>query len=133
MNVRSFSLGIAPRRLLSIALVWMFGWPTIPPLDRTLERDRAKDKLFRIASDYFKTKNQLEVISSAIGGHVREYGQLPRSLKDLAERLPGAMRVDLWGREFAYRIEGDGMYDVRSLGEDGLVGTSDDVIGGWED
>ena len=62
--------------------------------------------------------------NSDIRAHIARTGQLPASLTDIYSEEP----LDAWGNVLHYEREGDGSYELISLGPDHLLGTEDDDI-----
>lgn len=82
------------------------------------------------------TRERLELIDDWIRGSIARSGRIPASLDDVRPPESDAPRYvplerflrDGWGRAIEYHYSADtGTYELRSLGEDGVVGTSDDV------
>ena len=82
------------------------------------------------------TRERLEVIDDWIRGSIARSGKAPASLDELRPPEADAARYvplarflrDGWGRAIEYHYSpGTGSYELRSPGEDGVVGTRDDV------
>jgi hypothetical protein len=58
----------------------------------------------------------------------RPEGAPPTTLDPIVERSGYAHRTDLWGGEMRYRHQGI-WYEVRSAGPDGMLYTTDDIVG----
>ena len=82
------------------------------------------------------TRERLELIDDWIRGSIARSGRAPASLDELrppeadaARYVPlGRFLRDGWGRAIEYHYSPDtGSYELRSPGEDGVIGTRDDV------
>ena len=82
------------------------------------------------------TRERLELIDDWIRGSIARTGKAPASLDELRPPESDAGRYvplerflrDGWGRSIEYHYSADTKtYELRSPGEDGVVGTRDDV------
>jgi hypothetical protein len=82
------------------------------------------------------TRERLDLIDDWIRGSIARSGKAPASLDELRPPESDAGRYvplerflrDGWGRSIEYHYSDDaGTYELRSSGEDGVLGTSDDV------
>lgn len=82
------------------------------------------------------TRERLELIDGWIRGSIARSGRAPASLDELRPPEADAARYvplarflrDGWGRAIEYHYSPDtGSYELRSPGEDGVIGTRDDV------
>lgn len=83
------------------------------------------------------TEVHLGVLVDSIGMYHLDHHALPQTLEDLlqkdartGERYILRIPRDPWRHPYMYRIlnEGRGQFEVRSVGEDGIVETDDDVV-----
>lgn len=68
----------------------------------------------------------MAAIANAVDMYQVKSGRLPARLEDLVPTHITTIRLDPWGRAYAYEISGEG-YCVRSRGPDGELGTDDDI------
>jgi len=83
-------------------------------------------------------RERMRHLAEAIDAYRRAHGSLPESLHALTESTDGAgwcwidaVPHDPWGNALGYRLMEDGTWLLRSVGEDGLPDTEDDVV--WPD
>ena len=85
-------------------------------------------------SNYQAARTQMKSFGNAIQQYKMSNKKLPDSLEDLTqtdgpnpypymERIP----LDPWDNEYEYRVIDRNTYEIRSMGEDGLPDTDDDV------
>ncbi len=66
---------------------------------------------------------------AAIADHRTRTGSYPADLSVIQGQLPPEMMTDNWGNQFVYEVSSDGSkFTIRSMGEDGIDGTTDDVF-----
>ncbi|MGH7203252.1 MAG: DUF4190 domain-containing protein [Candidatus Levyibacteriota bacterium] len=59
----------------------------------------------------------------------KSHGKYPKSLEDLTKEQYAIFPTDQYLRPFYYKVSNDGQsYDLRSLGPDGELNTSDDIL-----
>lgn len=106
--------------------------------DADRERGAVPDTIAPIGTgtELLLTRERLELIDDWIRGSIARSGKAPASLDELRPPESEAARYvplerflrDGWGRSIAYHYSADtGTYELRSPGEDGVVGTRDDV------
>ena len=83
------------------------------------------------------TRIQMSNLSDTISTYYLARRSLPQSLDDLTtedaktgERYIDHIPLDAWKRPYAYRVVDAGRrrYEIRSSGEDGVMGTEDDLV-----
>jgi type II secretory pathway pseudopilin PulG len=84
-----------------------------------------------------ESRNRLRVIRLSLNQFVRKNGHLPASLDEICTRgvpcphMPAGDNLrgltDGWNRPFQYRLL-NAEYELRSVGEDGKAGSSDDIV-----
>jgi hypothetical protein len=80
-------------------------------------------------SENTATADMIEISNALVDYHRTNGGSLPTSLDDLVPTFLRRLRLDPWGRAYYYRpLPGYFRYELRSLGPDGVMGTSDDRI-----
>jgi Type II secretion system (T2SS), protein G len=106
--------------------------------DSASSRDTARDTLAPVGSgtERLLTRERLSLIDGWIRATITRTGNAPRSLDDVRPPEEEASRYiplerflrDGWGREITYEyIPASRSYELRSSGEDGAPGTSDDL------
>lgn len=66
---------------------------------------------------------------AAVSEHRSRTGSYPADLSVIQGQLPAEMTTDNWGNQFVYEVSADGSkFTIRSMGEDGIDGTTDDVF-----
>jgi general secretion pathway protein G len=79
---------------------------------------------------------RLRAVADAVERFRRDHGRLPSALDDLRANAPGGAPylhrapLDPWGRAIEYRVLGPARdrFVLRSLGEDGVEDTEDDLF-----
>jgi len=86
-------------------------------------------------ADINRAKVQIDIFEQSIERYYLRHRKLPTSLDQLAEEDPregGAIMdsipYDPWGNEFEYKRLDNKKFIITSPGEDGTVGTDDDVV-----
>jgi hypothetical protein len=83
------------------------------------------------------TRERLDLLADWIGAAVGRGAPIPASLDDIRPPADQASLYvplerflrDGWGRSIEYEVNPDsGSYELRSSGEDGVMGTGDDVV-----
>jgi len=82
------------------------------------------------------------MLTAAIRMYELDQGKLPDSLSDLVEPdgsktwvgpyVGGKFPRDAWGKQIQYRVLGVKDFELRSVGPDGVEGTSDDMVKGTQ-
>lgn len=77
-----------------------------------------------------RTHVRLSSLQHLIEEHGRMRGRLPASIEEIlpAGEGPVVLEIDAWGHEIRYVVLGDGDYEVRAPGPDGLLNTADDAF-----
>jgi hypothetical protein len=81
------------------------------------------------------TWERMRIVATAVDRYHNIHGELPPaadfvSLIDLLspEYLGTVVRLDAWSQPFQYRRLSSEVYEIRSLGPDGRLGTPDDLV-----
>ena len=79
-----------------------------------------------------RTDHRMRLIAQAIDSFLVNHRRLPDSLPELlhppnrVDRTAQYPMSDAWGHVFWYTME-EGLYSLRSAGEDGVINTQDDI------
>ena len=80
------------------------------------------------------TLRQMKLLQEGIGGYESRFGQVPQvdTFEELIDLISpdyqaAVIRIDAWSNPFHYRAEGEHLYDLRSSGRDGRIGSEDDL------
>jgi hypothetical protein len=75
------------------------------------------------------TRTNLSTLARAIEFFAGTEGRFPDDLNELAKaRILGATTTDAWGRPIRYEKISDSSFRLTSLGQDGRLSTSDDIV-----
>ncbi len=75
------------------------------------------------------TRTNLATLARAIEFFAGTEGRLPDDLNDLAKaRILGATTTDAWSRPIRYERLSDSSFRLTSTGQDGRLGTDDDIV-----
>ena len=74
-------------------------------------------------SQIIAVRSDLNTLAAEISARYTSTGEFPETLKEVFGRTPN----DPWGHAIIYRKSDEG-FELRSIGPDGIEGTSDDIV-----
>ena len=86
-------------------------------------------------ADLSRAEAQMDIISQSVERYYLRHRKLPSSLDQLAEQDPRTgeplmeqIPDDPWSNPYEFKLLGNNKFQIVSAGEDGQVGTEDDVV-----
>jgi hypothetical protein len=94
-----------------------------------LREPEVRSRLENVIKDYANakillTREEMNKMSKLIYRYLEEKKMLPKNMRDL--RRIGA--IDAWGRGIQYSKISESAFELRSLGNDGILNTADDIV-----
>ena len=81
-----------------------------------------------IGGNQLMAQAEMTALHDRIGEYQQSHGTPPLLLTDLDPAPDQRLLTDPWGNPYEYVAAPDGTFTLRSLGEDGVTGTGDDIV-----
>jgi len=112
------------RALLLIIIIALGIYLALTAIQTKKVTEKTTEGVSRITkSQIIAVRSDLNTLAAEISARYASTGEFPESLNEVFGRTP----QDPWGHNIVYRKTGTG-FELRSIGPDGIEGTSDDII-----